>query len=435
DKPGYDIPAILVGGTNGKGTTSGLLWNFLAASGLRAGLFTSPHLVEFCERIQCSHTQITDQIIFDFWEKIKRELPADIYDALSFFEVTALIAFKIFESLGCDINVLEVGMGGRLDASNISNPLASVIVGIGRDHQKFLGTTLYSITREKLGIARRDRPLFLGSGGELYQDRQAYDLFIDTLSEMNCPLWKLGTHFGMNDDEIYITIPGLSPLNVKMPAILSKSAQYLKNNFCLAMAVFHWYREKCISKENKLTSAREVASTFPRTDIPWSPSMAGRFFRTKVKRADGSEKCVLMDVCHNIDGVTEFEKSLRAALSIQGKKRVPGIVSILNDKDINPMLDILKGILDPIVLFKIDHERTIKLDDLAERHRSLKLYESFADLWSASGSLALSGEEPYVICGSVLAVGSVLEYFSKFPRKMVAEDTLVGDWSFDRFSV
>ena len=104
--PGVHIPAILVGGTNGKGSTSGFLWNLFAASGVNSGLFTSPHLVNVCERIQCSHIKIDNQMLYDSWHQIMDDLPGDIYDALSFFETMTLMAFRLFETQKCQINVL-----------------------------------------------------------------------------------------------------------------------------------------------------------------------------------------------------------------------------------------------------------------------------------------------------------------------------------------
>ena len=166
-KPAGNIPAVLIGGTNGKGSTSGFLWSLLAQSLSAVGLYTSPHLMEWSERFQISGRQVDDQDAIALAQELESLLPADLYAELSFFELTTLIAFRLFEREQVAMQVLEVGLGGRWDASNVADPLLSVVVSVSLDHQEYLGQDLRQILREKLGIMRSGCPLFWGQSGEI----------------------------------------------------------------------------------------------------------------------------------------------------------------------------------------------------------------------------------------------------------------------------
>src|SRR5438105_2868414 len=159
ENPERRFPAVLIAGTNGKGSTAATLASILHASGLRTGLYTSPHLVRINERIQVNGQQISDDkfaLLHDVVERTAERLVEDgeLPWHPSFFEMLTAIAFEYFATGKVEIAVLEVGMGGRLDATNVAEPLVSVITDISLDHQKFLGNTIAEIAREKVGIIR-----------------------------------------------------------------------------------------------------------------------------------------------------------------------------------------------------------------------------------------------------------------------------------------
>ena len=157
--PHEKLKCIHVAGTNGKGSTSHLLASVLQESGYKVGLYTSPHLKDFRERIKINGIEIEQQFVVDF---VKKNMLFFETHQLSFFEMTVGLAFTYFESEQCDINIIEVGMGGRLDATNIITPLLSVITNIGLDHTQFLGNTIAAIAEEKAGIIKRDIPVVIG---------------------------------------------------------------------------------------------------------------------------------------------------------------------------------------------------------------------------------------------------------------------------------
>jgi dihydrofolate synthase/folylpolyglutamate synthase len=157
--PEKNLKFIHVAGTNGKGSTSHLLASVLQEAGYKVGLYTSPHLKDFRERIKVNGKEITEEFVYKFIEKHKNFFETN---DLSFFEMTVGLAFDYFKKEKIDIAIIEVGMGGRLDSTNIITPLLSVITNIGKDHTQFLGTTFQSIATEKAGIIKQNIPVIIG---------------------------------------------------------------------------------------------------------------------------------------------------------------------------------------------------------------------------------------------------------------------------------
>ena len=157
--PEKEIKAIHIAGTNGKGSVSNMLASVLQEAGYKTGLYTSPHLKDFRERIKINGTDIPEEFVVRFMEKNK---PFFEEQQLSFFEMTVGLAFEYFREEKVDIAVIETGMGGRLDSTNIITPLVSVITNIGMDHTQFLGNTVAEIAGEKAGIIKLDVPVVIG---------------------------------------------------------------------------------------------------------------------------------------------------------------------------------------------------------------------------------------------------------------------------------
>lgn len=178
--PHHHFRTIHVGGTNGKGSVSHTLAAILQSAGCRTGLFTSPHLIDFRERIRVNGEMIPEQRVADFVEQER-----DFFEPLhpSFFELTTALAFAYFEEQKVDVAVVEVGMGGRLDCTNIIRPDLSIITNISKDHTQFLGHTLQQIAREKAGIIKPSVPVIVGEKGE---DPQVAEVFTSTAKENEC---------------------------------------------------------------------------------------------------------------------------------------------------------------------------------------------------------------------------------------------------------
>lgn len=189
--PHERLRAVHIAGTNGKGSTSHLIAATLQAQGYKVGLFTSPHLVDFRERIRISGEMISEDKVVEF-VKHNRAFLDEVHP--SFFETTMALAFWYFAELQVDIAVIEVGLGGRLDSTNILTPLLSVITNIGIDHTEFLGTTLAQIANEKAGIIKSHIPCVIGETHpetqEVFLNRaRECDILGDGLETTECRIW------------------------------------------------------------------------------------------------------------------------------------------------------------------------------------------------------------------------------------------------------
>lgn len=180
-EPQNSYPSVHVAGTNGKGSTSHMIASVLQTAGYKVGLYTSPHLKDFRERIRINGQPIDETTVIDF---IKTHQTFLEHQQLSFFELTVGMAFEYFSSQKVDIAVIEVGLGGRLDSTNIINPLVSVITNIGLDHTQFLGETLQEIAFEKGGIIKRETPVVIGEFQE-----EVIDVFQDLAKAVNAPVF------------------------------------------------------------------------------------------------------------------------------------------------------------------------------------------------------------------------------------------------------
>lgn len=171
-----------VGGTNGKGSTSHLLAAILQLSGYKVGLYTSPHLVDFRERIRVNGEKIPQSYVVDFVERYRRQ-----FEPLkpSFFELTSTMAFAYFRDMHVDYAIIEVGLGGRLDSTNIITPVLSVITNISKDHTQFLGNTLEEIAGEKAGIIKLGVPVVIGD----VDNENVIRVFREKAREVNAPLY------------------------------------------------------------------------------------------------------------------------------------------------------------------------------------------------------------------------------------------------------
>lgn len=178
--PEKELRFVHVGGTNGKGSVSNMLASILTESGGRVGLFTSPHLFDFTERIRINGARIDQQFVIEFCEKVKNH-SWNIQP--SFFEITWMMALAYFKENKCSVVIAEVGLGGRLDATNIIQPLISVITNIGLDHVNILGDTRSKIAFEKAGIIKPGIPVVIGE-----TDPETFPVFESVSNEKNAPL-------------------------------------------------------------------------------------------------------------------------------------------------------------------------------------------------------------------------------------------------------
>ena len=301
------IPTVHIGGTNGKGSVCTLVAAALAEAGWRVGLYTSPHLISFRERIRVGGVPITEAAVA-LWTECLR--PLILERKATFFEASTAIAFADFAARGAEVAVIEVGLGGRLDSTNVVRPLASAVTKIARDHMKYLGDTLEKIACEKAGIAKPDVPFVIG-------ERDA--ALVDVLRrEAHRAVGRASP--GARADVRVL------PAEYEWTGPLGLAGQHQRRNAGVAhgilMALPTPYRP----------DAEAVARGFGSAGIPGRLDRRGPW---------------LFDVAHNPDGV----RALTAALATLDLPRpLHGLISILGDKEWPEMLVELDRVLDRGVL-------------------------------------------------------------------------------------
>lgn len=371
------MPVMLVGGTNGKGSTAAVASIALSNKGYRVGLYTSPHLLSFAERIALSDQRTSmDELIAIYNKMESKFLPLD-WEGLTFFEATTLLAFSYFEAKSCDMLIVEVGLGGRLDATNILSPLVSVITSIDLDHMEWLGPTLGDIAKEKLGIARPHRPLVLGEGfschgfDELAVHTEAKILRASPKYEL--PSWV------QNRGEVFSA-------NARLGL---QGAQVLLEAMGIPGAV-----------------NADLGSFVP-------PSLAGRtmeiLYHERTKEKNSQEASLFCDVSHNPAGVKALKYEF---VRRYGTKRVPIFVSVLKEKDIPGILQEFAGFHEPLVFFRTPSPRSLKTkSELSSLWQGqIEWYDSFSDLWN-HWQHRLNGRGSAIVGGSFTAVAAAMEFF------------------------
>ena len=374
---------IHVAGTNGKGSTCAMLEGIYRAAGLRVGLFTSPHLVSFAERIQVDRRPIAESEVARLVEQMRSLLQGGDFRRASptFFEVVTVMALQYFAGQGCDLVIWETGLGGRLDATNIVTPLAGVITNIQFDHQKWLGDTLAEIAREKAGIIKPDIPVITATA-----DPAALEVIAQTARARHAPLTVVtGRESEIRDYEI-----GLS-------------GEHQRTNAALALAVARMLRERI-----------PVADAAIRTglkEVQW----AGRLQR--VGRAGG--QTILLDGAHNPAGAQSLAAALPGMLppgAADAGRRPALILGIMRDKDYAGICQILAPLAGRILLAPVGSARTADPALLADCCRAANPGAAVVPCEDLAAAFARAvGEEFIVVTGSIHFIGEAMEFLGLVP--------------------
>jgi dihydrofolate synthase/folylpolyglutamate synthase len=409
DHPEQRFPSVLIAGTNGKGSTAATLASILRASGFDTGLYTSPHLVRITERIRINGEQISRDDFAELHGKVdgaaetlveNQELPWHP----SFFEMMTAIAFEYFSRERVDLAVLEVGMGGRLDATNVVEPRVSVITDISLDHQKFLGNTVSEIAREKAGIIRRGGPVVT-----LPQQPEANDVIGNAILEMGAraidavpfvpPVSPASRSYLVpssgqgNSRHLY-----RYPLQVMGEEILVETpllGRHQLRNVALAIATAEELNHQGFSS----IQAKSIESGIRDTDWP------GRF-QVIAARAGWPE--MVIDVAHNPAGAW----ALRAALSEQYEDRpLIFVFGAMRDKAIAEMTEILFPLADQVIATRPGNPRAASPEEIrqagARTGVDIDMVEDVQNAVERARSLARAGAV-VVITGSIYLVGEVM---------------------------
>ncbi len=320
--PHRKFRSVHIAGTNGKGTVAHSLASILQEAGYKVGLYTSPHYLDFRERIKINNQKIPKQYVVDFIQYNK-----NYFQRIkpSFFEMTVMMAFKYFADQNVDIAIIEVGMGGRLDSTNIIRPLVSVITNIGYDHMQFLGNSLVSIANEKAGIIKPKVPVVLGPMSPMVRN-----VFLEKAAQLDCQIFLSEHIFSIAN--AYITS------NNKLAFSVYKNGKlYYKN---MTFGLTGMYQLKNIPV---ILQTIEVLKQYPYYHISQQALYKGM---ANVQENTGimgrwqlirRKPLIIADAGHNQDGI----KAVTEQLTKLQYRQLHMVFGVVNDKDLTHILPLL----------------------------------------------------------------------------------------------
>ena len=364
--PEKRLKIIHVAGTNGKGSVCMMISSILQEAGYKVGVYTSPHLKKFNERIRINDRLITDKEILGYYLKIKPKITSQ-----SFFEITTAMAFLYFYEKNVDFAVLEVGLGGRLDATNVANPLASVITNIGLEHTDILGNTIEKIAYEKACIIKRNVPIVTGAEGK------ALDTIKKTAKKRNAPL-ILNKKYKKNRNNTF-NINNYKNLKLNN----------LKGDFQLENASTALTAIEALNKFHNLKINKNIIKNGLR-NAKWE----GRF--------EFLGRNILIDCAHNPSG---FEVLIKEIKKLDYKKLIL-VTGLMKDKDIEKIIELLNPVADYFIITKAKNERAAEPEFISQfikkpfkiiknPKNALKYAKNIADkkdLVLVAGSIYVAGE-------------------------------------------
>lgn len=371
EHPHRRFKTIHVAGTNGKGSTSHLLASVLQEAGYKCGLYTSPHLLDFRERVRVNGAVISEDNVVQFVEKWKQ--PFEQID-LSFFEWSVGLAFQHFAHEQVDVAVIEVGMGGRLDSTNVISPLLSIITNIGLDHTQYLGETLTHIAREKAGIIKSKTPVVIGQS-----HRETEGVFRKAALAQNSAIV-------FADQEFPQPVPP-NPLQ----------GDYQKVNFQTTLTAIEKLRELGF----KLTQ-QQVVSGF--ANVITNTGLRGRWQKI------GTNPTAIADVAHNTDGLLAVVNQLTSIKPTQ----LHFVLGFVNDKDVDTLLGLFPTesqfyLCQPSVPRAMPIGRLAQLAD--QRRLKYKQCDSVPAAYAAARHAAVVDDTIFV-GGSTFVVADLLAVMS-----------------------
>ena len=399
DNPQAKIKYVLIAGTNGKGSVASILSNILMYNGYKTGLYTSPHLISVTERIKINSKDISKRefdevlgVVFDLCEKTVKKL--------SYFELVTASAFVYFEKQRIDIGILEVGMGGSWDATNVVTPLVSVITNISYDHTEHLGETTQLIAKEKSEIIKENIPVVTGVSGN------EQEVFVDKASETNSDLYVLGSEFNYKRTETgEFDYLGIDNQISNLTSNLAGSHQII--NSALALAVL-----ELLGRDYK------IDIDFENINEPLnSVQNNGRFEIVNVNPA------MILDCAHNADAASALVNTLNEFCP---HRKYVFLLSMLKDKDHENFISTISSKASKIVITKIPNERGAEAEQL---FKVSKLYVEDTEIiydYKESLEYVKYLNKPACITGSIYLIGLIKGYLKNKNLKKVQNDKVLG---------
>jgi dihydrofolate synthase/folylpolyglutamate synthase len=386
--PHTRFKSIHVAGTNGKGSVSHMLAAILQSQGLRTGLYTSPHLKDFRERIRVNGMEIDRDVVISFIQKIK---PLIEQIEPSFFEVTVAMAFEKFAEEQVDFAVIETGLGGRLDSTNIVTPVLSVITNIGRDHMNILGDTLALIAGEKAGIIKEGVPVVIG---ETHPETKK--VFMEKAEACGAAISFADRHWnctGWSFDHQYLVAEVQEAHKTDHQSFrLDLTGWYQTRNLLTVLESVRVLRETGL-----VVSAEAIRKGLAETAR--MTGLHGRWERIH-RRPD-----IILDVAHNEDGM----KQVVSQLELMTFDQLHIVIGMVRDKEITPVLSLLP-VHAAYYYTQASIQRAMPADKLASIGQALGLKGNVYPTVQVAIEAALAHARPddlILVCGSVFLAGEV----------------------------
>ena len=377
--PHKTFPSVHIAGTNGKGSTSAVIASLLQSVGLRVGLFTSPHLVSFTERIRINGEPITEHDVIRLAEEVREVVSRSAGFSPTFFEVVTAIALLYFERKKTDIAVIEVGMGGRLDATNILSPEVSVITNISFDHKKFLGLTLGEIAFEKAGIIKKGIPVVAS-----LQEPEAKAVIEKRAEEEEAELFFYGSDFSAymkKEDVTGITFDySDSTLAIHDLALPLAGVHQMQNaSVAIKAATIALRKHRATRRNGKGENADTAISPCRRVAVsPHQESNITEWIRNGIASTKWPGRLefisenppVVIDSAHNPAAAAALAQALKRTF-LEKYKKIIMILGIMDDKDIEGIMEPLLPLASHIVCTSPAGSRAARAEKLAEAAASL----------------------------------------------------------------
>ncbi|OGP92356.1 MAG: hypothetical protein A2156_14850 [Deltaproteobacteria bacterium RBG_16_48_10] len=386
--PHEEIQAIHIGGTNGKGSTAAMMASILQKEVYRVGLYTSPHLVHFTERIRVNGIEIEEEEVATLTGWIRERIGAsEIASPFTFFDFTTAMALLYFSQKKVDLAIIEVGLGGRFDSTNVINPLLSVITNVTKDHEEILGKSLLKIAGEKAGIIKNGRPLITAT-----TQPRVLQLFSKICLEKNAPFYRVGKDFRYKPiGERNFHYEGLHRKLWGLHLNLSGVHQIMNATTALGAMEILEELGYPVSTEAMIEGLREV-------DWPGRLEIVHPFPR------------VVLDGAHNPAGALVLKESLEKEFHYN---RLTLLMGIMKDKDFKSILQTLAPLADHIILSKPQMERAsspaLLLKGLGTNGKKAEVIEDLP--LAIEKGLSLTQEEDLLcITGSLYTVGEARDY-------------------------
>ena len=389
--PQLNTPTIHIAGTNGKGSTAAFCESILRNAGYKVGLYTSPHLNHFGERIQINRIPLSENELIQLVAKVKHVVE-NLKIPITFFEFATAMAFLHFAEQETDINVIEVGMGGRLDATSLCKGDITIITSIAKDHTSYLGTKIEEITFEKASVIKEGGTVFAIKGTKKVHE------VIKSISDLKSATAQfLGEHFvikknpGKNSPSL---ITYQSPNVCLKDLEISLAGGFQASNAALALSA-------CLHHARK--SGKEISEQSIRTSLK-NTSWAGRM------EVISSRPTILLDIAHNPAAVKEMAKSAQKLFSYT---RVIVIYGAMKDKQSDEMLQELTNFADHFILVRPNQERSenpTRFKKILKKYNTpCEVIESIPKAIRKVKQTALS-DDMVCITGSIFTVGEARHY-------------------------